>query len=87
MAEIVEFPDDKPSLQFLDLPPPGWFVLGVMKKDSRGWDWVALMVDVDPDEIRTKGRTFRECWVPVPGKHRNLVSALNAFEELSATRH
>src|SRR5450756_2299991 len=39
----------------LDHPPPGWFVLDVMRKDmaERTRDWVALMVDVDPDDLKT----------------------------------
>jgi hypothetical protein len=31
----------------LDRPPAGWHPLDVMRKTSRKWDWVALMVDVD----------------------------------------
>ena len=39
----------------LDSPPPGWFVLDVIPKEERGrvCDWVALMVDVDPDDLKT----------------------------------
>jgi hypothetical protein len=35
---------------YLDRPPTGWFVLDVMR--SRGGDWVALMVEVHPDELK-----------------------------------
>jgi hypothetical protein len=35
-----------------DRPPAGWFPLDVMKKESRKWDWVALMVDVDPENLK-----------------------------------
>jgi hypothetical protein len=38
------------AIEYLD-PPPGWFVLDVMKVGS-GWDWCALMIDVDPDELK-----------------------------------
>ena len=31
---------------------PAWHVLDVMRKQSRSWDWVALMVDVHPDELK-----------------------------------
>ena len=34
----------------LDRPPAGWSLLDVMRKEGRKWDWVALMVDVDPDD-------------------------------------
>jgi hypothetical protein len=40
------------AIEYLDRPPPGWFVLDVMRKESRKWDWTALMVDVDPDELK-----------------------------------
>jgi hypothetical protein len=40
------------AIEDLDRPPPGWFVLDVMRKGSRKWDWVALMVDVHPDELK-----------------------------------
>jgi hypothetical protein len=37
----------------LDRPPAGWFPLNVMRKEEgRKWDWVALMVDVDPDNLK-----------------------------------
>jgi hypothetical protein len=36
----------------LDRPPPGWFPLSVMRAKKRNWDWVALMIDVDPDKYR-----------------------------------
>ena len=33
----------------LDRPPAGWFVAAVMKAGrGRTWDWVALMIDIDP---------------------------------------
>jgi len=36
----------------LDRPPAGWHVLDVMpKKSRRQRDWVALMIDVHPDEV------------------------------------
>ena len=39
------------AIEYLD-PPPGWFALDVMKKEARGRDWVALMVDVHPDDLK-----------------------------------
>jgi len=29
-----------------------WFALDVMKNQERKWDWVALMLDVDPDDLK-----------------------------------
>ena len=40
------------AIQYLDQPPAGWFVLDVMRQEDRGRDWVALMVDIHPDELK-----------------------------------
>ena len=40
------------TLEYLDRPASGWFALDVMRANSRKWDWVALMVDVEPDELK-----------------------------------
>jgi hypothetical protein len=43
----------KAKVEALDHPPEDdWFVLDVMRAKSRGWDWTALMVDVDPDDLK-----------------------------------
>ena len=73
----------------LAAPPPGWFLLDVMRKESRKWDWVALMFDTDPESY-PHGHPppgMRTCWVRVPGKHRNHDAALGAFQAMMATRH
>ena len=40
------------AIEFLDRPPTGWFVLDVMRWESRKRNWVALMIDVHPDELK-----------------------------------
>lgn len=41
------------NIEYLDRPPVGWFALDVARTgNGRKWDWVALMVDVDPDELK-----------------------------------
>jgi len=41
------------AIEYLDRPLAGWFALDVMKAGSKHkWDWVALMVDVDPDVLK-----------------------------------
>src|SRR5215212_3469283 len=40
------------TIETLDRPPPGWFVLDVMRSESGKRDWVALMVDVAPDDLK-----------------------------------
>ena len=65
------------AIEYLDRPPSGWFVLDVMRKEWRKWDWVALMIDVHPDDfISGKHKpTAPGCWVLIPGKHRNKDTA------------
>src|SRR5438094_4585133 len=40
------------NIEYLDRPQAGWFALDVMREKARKRDWVALMVDVDPDELK-----------------------------------
>jgi hypothetical protein len=73
------------AIEYLDRPPTGWFVLDVIRREARKRDWVALMVDVDPDEL--KHCLCETAWVRVPGKHCNRDAAWDAFQDLVATRH
>lgn len=76
------------TIDYLDRPPAGWFALDVMKEQQRGQGWVALMIDVHPDEYPPDGsRSVRQAWLRVPGKHRNRDAALAALENMIATRH
>ena len=40
------------AIEYLDRPPSGWFALDVMRRDTRKWDWVALTIDVHPDDLK-----------------------------------
>ena len=40
------------SRRYLDRLTPDWIVLDVMRATSRKWNWVALMIDVDPDDLK-----------------------------------
>jgi hypothetical protein len=40
------------AIEYLDRPQTGWFALDVVRRDKRKWDWVALMVDVHPDDLK-----------------------------------
>jgi hypothetical protein len=42
------------TIEYLDRPPAGLFVLDVMRRKARKRDWVALMIDVPPDEHCSK---------------------------------
>jgi hypothetical protein len=77
------------TIEYLDRPPTGWFVLDVMRCQARKRDWVALMIDIDPDcpDWRDGSRRARNAFVRVPGKHRNKDAAWDAFQDLVATRH
>jgi hypothetical protein len=74
--------------EFLDRPLPGWFVLDVMRWQARKSDWVALMIDFDPDDFRNRNRSpSGSCWVRIPGEHRDWESAWDALEDMMAMRH
>jgi len=70
----------------LAIPPAGWFLFEVVRKESRKWDWVALMVDTAPELAPVLLRP-RSCYVRIPGKHRDPAAALDAFQAMVATRH
>jgi hypothetical protein len=72
------------GIKYLHRPPPGWFVLDVMREKARKQDWVALMVDVDPDELE---HCTARAWVCVTGKHRNRDDAWDALQDTLETRH
>lgn len=93
------------NLATIDQPPPGWFLVEVMRAESRKWDWVALVVDVHPDNLknctcdfpaafyidpkkyRPGSHKVGQCWVRIPGKHRNRDAAWGAFQAMMTTRH
>ena len=93
------------AIKYLNRPDPGWFALDVMRKEGRKSDWVALMVDVDPDDLKNcacdfpalfyvhpkdylpEKRIARQCWVEIPGKHRNRDAAWDALQDVIVTRH
>jgi hypothetical protein len=58
------------DIQYLDRLPAGWFVLDVMRQKSRGWDWVALAVDVDPDDLKNHACDFPALFYVHPKEHR-----------------
>jgi hypothetical protein len=74
--------------EYLDRPPPGWFVLDVMPSHKRqDGDWSALLVDLDPDDPGICPWQRRDCWFRIPGKHRDRDAASDALSQMMATRH
>jgi hypothetical protein len=72
------------TIEYLARPPTDrtWFAVEVMRKEARKWDWVAFMIDVDPDAAcADRLRDSRGCWVRIPGKHRNEQSAWDALHD------
>ena len=65
--------------EYIDSPPPGWFVLDVMQRELDGQDWVALMIDTDPDDFQAR-RSARQCWLNIPGQHNTRDTACDALE-------
>jgi hypothetical protein len=75
------------AVEYLEHPPPGWFVVDVMRAGARKWDWVALLIDVPPDDFGSWKRAARWGWYRIPGRHRTSDAARAALEDLMATRH
>jgi|NGEPerStandDraft_6_1074524.scaffolds.fasta_scaffold186385_2 hypothetical protein len=62
--------DNKPQTKYLEQPPAGWFVLDVMRSGARGGDWTALMVDVDPDDLKNCACEFPALFYVDPKDYR-----------------
>jgi hypothetical protein len=58
------------KVENLDQPPSGWFVLDVMKREERGREWVAPMVDIDPDDIKNCTCEFPSLFYVRPDEYR-----------------
>ena len=93
------------TLGYLDRAPPGWFALDVMRQHPRKRDRVALMVSVDPndlkhctcdfpalfyvhpDDYRPGDSVARQCWLRIPGRHKDRESAMHSLQDVMAQRH
>jgi hypothetical protein len=75
------------EIEYHDRPPAGWFVLEIMQQRVRGREWIALLIDVDPEDYRAKYRSPHSCWVRIAGKHKSRNAAWDALEGMMATRH
>jgi len=71
------------------LPDGDWYVLSICKRTARGREWVALLIDVDPEsEDWPQGcRKSRECWFNIPGRHKDRDAAWQAMADACETRH
>ena len=58
------------KIEYLDRPPSDWFVLDVMRKEQRKWDWIALMVNVDPDDLKNCACNFPALFYVYPDDYR-----------------
>jgi hypothetical protein len=54
------------AIEYLDRVPAGWFVLDVMRKETRKWDWVALVIDVNPDDLKNCACDFPALFMFTP---------------------
>jgi hypothetical protein len=73
------------AIEYLDRVPAGWFVLDVMRKEARSSSWVALLLDVEPDDFKA-GTSAQQRWLEL-GKHKNRDDAWDHAEAVLATRH
>jgi hypothetical protein len=65
MSQLQQTP-----IEYVDRVPADWFVPDVMRSKSRGWDWVALMVDVDPDDLKHCACQFPALFYVHPKEYR-----------------
>jgi hypothetical protein len=69
IGAVLAAPDDM-TVKYVDRPPDGWFVLDVMRAKSRSWDWDALMIDVDPDNLANYSCSFPVLFYMHPKDHK-----------------
>src|ERR1700749_3000651 len=60
----------EPHVEYLDHPSPGWFILDVMQEGNKRVHWVALMIDVPPDDLKTCQCEFPALFFVHPKDHR-----------------
>jgi hypothetical protein len=64
-----------------------WHILDVMRKSGRGFQWTALLIDVDPDDF-VSGRCDAGCSCFLDlGWHKSCDNAWDVAEQMIATRH
>jgi hypothetical protein len=71
--KIVDARAEEPTvgkIEYLDQPVAGWFPLDVMRETERKWDWVALMIDVAPEDLKTYACDFPALFYVHPKEYR-----------------
>jgi hypothetical protein len=64
-----------------------WYILSVMRKSSRGFQWTALLIGVDADDfVNRRCDAGQSCWLDL-GRHKSRDDAWDAAERMIATRH
>ena len=58
------------DIKYLDRPPSGWFALDVMREKARKRNWIALLVDVDPDNLKVCACDFPALFYVHPKDYR-----------------
>jgi hypothetical protein len=58
------------NIEYIDRPAPRWFPLTVMRAKGRERDWVALMVDVDPADLKKCRCDFQALFYVDPKSYR-----------------
>jgi hypothetical protein len=59
------------AIEYLDRLPPGWFALDVMRSEARKRDWVALLADVHPDDLKNCTCDFPALFFVHPKDYRS----------------
>ncbi len=69
------------NIEYIDRPLNHWFILQVLRK-RRGWEWRALLIDVDPDDfVSHRGCPYKSRWLDL-GWHKSRAAAWAAAEEM-----
>jgi len=58
------------TVVYLDRPTAGWFPLDIMYESDSKRDWVALMIDVEPDDLESCTCEFPALLYVHPKKYR-----------------
>jgi hypothetical protein len=81
---------EKPLVDYLDHLPQGWFALDVLpvREDKNCQVWAALLVDVEPDNLKRCDVDFQRCftWIRTNidldfGRHIRAGTAFQASTE------
>jgi hypothetical protein len=79
--------DQGTMIEYIDRPPGGFHPLDVMQQKTRSLYWVALLIDVHPEDFKACACQCQQRRLRIPGKHKTWDEAWEALQAMIATRH